>query len=201
MAVLLGRGLQALGGTPRVLPPAIECAVTNTRPRVLHMLLSVEGEDRRAFWANLTVIGVVPYLLLAAAMSSVALVAVLLASGANADARDTDGKSARDYLGLKKQTGQRLDRETAHAAICRMLERGPAFRARSWTYPSFLVGVASAAGGAGAAGGAAAGDACRDGDSAGARDDPPAGRAGKLAVRVRVYRPESGNAFARLLGR
>lgn len=106
------------------------------------------------------------------------------------------GLKARDDcmydIGFQNQIGERLDRERAHAAICRALERGPAFRARCWAYPSFL-GVAAAAVGAVGTG--------RDGDDAGARDDLTAGGDISLTSRLRVYRSKSGNIFARLLGR
>ena len=193
VAVLLDRGLPALGQTSLALPPAIVSAVLNMHPKILHMLLSAEGEDRRAFWANYTPSGpsgVCPPLVQAVAQSSLAVVTVLMASGA-----DENTHGLRDHVGIKSKIGERLDRERVDAAICRTLERGAAFRARSWAYPSFprVIGVA-----AGAA--AVAVDACRDGGGAIARDGLPAGAARTLTVRI--YRPKkSGSVFARLLGR
>ena len=91
--VLLDRGLEAIGGSSIVLPPAIETAVLNTRtPRILHRLLSGEGEDRRAFWANHAATGgPAPNLFRAASQSRLPIVGVLMANGANENARDLGG--------------------------------------------------------------------------------------------------------------
>lgn len=201
--VLLDRGLGALGGSSLVLPPSILNAVLNSRARILHKLLSAEGEDRRAFWANHTSGGIGPNLFRATSLSSLSVVGVLMANGANENTCDLDGRDARDYVGLKSESGQALDPEQTNAAIRRTLERGPAFRARSWAYPSFLA----------VAGAGAAVDADRRGAvqrelrgltfAAGvsARDDLPGGGSRKCAIRMRAYRPKSGNILARLLGR
>lgn len=188
--VLLDRGLEALGGSSVALPPAILNAVLNARTRILHMLLLAEGEDRRAFWANHTSGGIGPNLFRATSMSLLAVVGVLMAHGADENTRDLDGRDARDYIGLRSDDHEALDPKVANAAIRRMLERGPAFRARSWAYPAFLADPRCAPV-----------DACRRDDGAGARDDLPAGGARTSAIRVRIYRSKDRNMFATLLGR
>ncbi|CBN77557.1 conserved unknown protein [Ectocarpus siliculosus] len=51
LSLLLGKGLEAVGGLDSI-PDAMGCAVTKSRTRTLNLLLSVEGEERRTFWAR-----------------------------------------------------------------------------------------------------------------------------------------------------
>lgn len=187
--VLLDGGLEAIGGSSLALPPAIRMAVLETQARILHRLLSGEGEDRRAFWTNYVTDGLGPILLRAASLSSLPIVGVLMANGADENTRDSEGQDARDYVGFRDRYCNNADPVEANAAIRRMLERGPAFRARSWVYPPFLAAAAAAV------------DARRGGDGVSARGDPSAGGTREVPVRTRIYRPQGGNIFARLLDR
>lgn len=184
--MLLDRGLEAIGGSSIVLPPAIETAVLNAWTRILHRLLSGEGEDRRAFWANHATGGPAPNLFSAASQSRLPIVGVLMANGANENARDLGGQKALDFVGFTSRICKTAEPVEANAAIHRTLERGPAFCSHSWADPSFFAVDARRGGGDGAGG---------------ARGDLPAGGAGRDMVRVRIYRPKGGNIFSRFLVR
>lgn len=133
LRLLLHEGLEAVGGM-QAISVAVEAAIEDRRPACLRMLLAAKvgagvGEE---YWANKTLKRArVPPLHSAAAVGSLATVRMLLAAGADETALSSDGKRACDCIGRRT----RGDRDAAReAAIGRMLERGPAFRARSWAW-------------------------------------------------------------------
>lgn len=182
--LLLDSGMEAIGGTLAVAPPAMDTALRADRTRMLRMLLAVEGEERRELWARLRIEGS-PMLHLAASYGSVKAVGLLLAAGAEESTVDSEGRSVSEVVGSlasqtlrEKSDDSNSTPEQEAAAIRRVLARGPAFRARSWAWEG--VGRDSydeAFAAAGVDGGG-----------------PP-------ALNVRIFRPRSGSFFVGLLGR
>lgn len=127
-------GIEAVGGDA-VLPRSMGIAVRFGRARILRLLLSVDGKEGR-LWANAVIKG--RYLLHDGAGCSVpAAVSLLLEAGADEAPRDSLGRIPGDIIGAYRgrfddpQMNRRKD-----VAIRRMLQRGPAYRARSWLWPS-----------------------------------------------------------------
>lgn len=61
---------------------------------------------------------------------------VLLEAGVDESVRGSEGRLPRDSIGLDRiRLGGRMDRGK-EVALHRMLKRGPAYRARSWAWPS-----------------------------------------------------------------
>ncbi|CAM9239776.1 unnamed protein product [Ectocarpus sp. 6 AP-2014] len=140
--LLSGKGLEAVGGLDSI-PDAMGCAVTKSRTRTLNLLLSVEGEERRTFWARTRVSDDYSgkcMLHFAAEFTSLSAVKLLLAAGADEAAVDINGALPRDVIGTAQpEFGPPTERDpTKEAAIARVLKCGPAFRARSWAWPSGL---------------------------------------------------------------
>lgn len=131
--LLLDRGVEAIGG-PCVIHWSIGGAIQTGRARLLEKLLAVEGEDRKEHWARACYNGCVPMLHFAAGFGSVAAVGVLLAAGANETQCDDRGLCASDLVGSRVPVGQASP--SKNAGLRRMLARGPAYRARSWAWPS-----------------------------------------------------------------
>lgn len=137
--LLLDEGMDAVGGIP-AMSMALQLAIEGRRVAILQMLVAVGvGADvSEEHWARHTLDDAgVPALHYAAAFGSLSTVHVLLAAGADETAPSSDGKRASDVVGQGRPAAE-------EAAICRMLERGPAFHASSWLW---LVGVDSALGG------------------------------------------------------
>lgn len=149
--LLLDEGLEAVGGLRAVAGVACE-AVQAGDARILHLLISVEGEAGRRRWARKAV-GGVPLLHAAAAFNALAVVVLLLAAGADESLADARGLRPRDMIGAQVPPGDNTPDETTEAAIGRALRRGPAFRARSWAWPTL---EASGGGGLDSAAGAVA---------------------------------------------
>lgn len=179
-----------------VLAQALRQAVVFRRPKVLRVLLTADGEERRAGLANAIVRG--KYLLhFAAGYCRSAAVSILLEAGAAEAALDAGGNTPQEAIGTA------LDRDELPAirenavAIRRMLRRGPAYRARSWAWPSDDEEEADAGGG---------GDGS-DGDVAAAAvlASPPEVLKSSSVTRVRIFRPKdeesSSNFFVRLVSR
>ncbi|CAM9136832.1 unnamed protein product [Laminaria digitata] len=178
--LLLKDRMRAVGGTT-VLPYALHMAISHHQPRVLRLLLGVDGDKKRAKWANsyfddrrLIHYGV--------CLCSPAEVAVLIAAGAD-ETSSGYGRVPRDDIGVDLALdGLRMDRGK-EVALRRMLEQGPAYRARSWAWPTEEAG-----GGDGGGGGKAV------------PSSPPA--TPKLPVGLRIVRPNSDRKlFARVVGR
>eukprot|EP00752_Nemacystus_decipiens_P008311 g7429.t1 len=142
--------LDAVGGR-LILPRAMCLATFEDRARILHLLLNVEGEGRRQFWArqvprfagdkrNVPALRVASIeglssLHRAASHGAFRSVRLLLAAGADEMARDPLGHRASDGLGATMPPGAK-DPGMKCAAVARELRRAPAFRARSWTWPA-----------------------------------------------------------------
>lgn len=110
----------------------------------------------------------------AASRGSIPTVAVLLAAGADEQARDDDGHRASDFAGMSLPTDE-INAASKTSAVKRTLERAPAFRARSWAWAAEVVSPQ----GRGAAGATAGG--LRELSTA------PAG--------VRIFRPRNQRFF------
>lgn len=131
--LLLDRGLEAIGGA-YVLHCAMGGAIQTGRARLLERLLCIEGEDRKAHWAGILYDGSMPMLHFAAGFGGVAPLGVLLAAGASERQCDYTGACASEYVGRRVSVEQASP--SKNAALRRMLERGPAYRARSRAWPS-----------------------------------------------------------------
>ena len=183
--VLLKQGMRAIGGAT-VLPDALLMAVRHRHARILQLLIVAEGEERQRLWANILVNGK-PLLHVGVGYCYPAAVSVLLAAGA-------EGLVPRDAIGVDLAPDELLQVDRGkEIAIFRMLERGAAYRARSWAWPTDEKKV--------------------DADGCGDDGDAPidstgvsslASEAPKPApvVDVRVFRPESDRKlFMRHVGR
>eukprot|EP00752_Nemacystus_decipiens_P006536 g5887.t1 len=140
--LLLEEGLEAVGGLRAVERVVCE-AIQAGDARILHLLISVEGEGRRRRWAR-KIMGGIPLLHAAAAFDSLAAVVLLLAAGADECLADGQGLRPCDIIGAQVVPSESRD-EATEAAIRRALQRGPAFRARSWAWPT----LAAVSGGGG----------------------------------------------------
>lgn len=186
--VLIEEGLEAIGGSAKVIPFAVTVATISGNAKTLGRLLDVEGEEKREFWARFMFDGM-RSLHFAAGYSRLSATRVLLAAGADESDTDSVGRTPRAVIGNMKHTGVlRLPRDQVREKelIGRALERGPAFRARSWVWPT---GKGIAAGG-------------RDSTAATVvtlSQIPVAKR--HLRTRLRIARSQNANFFVDLLGR
>ncbi len=138
-------GMRAVGGAATVVPrAAFSCIVKTRAARMLRLVLSADGEDRRAAWANHRFANLnMTMLHLAVCYGALASVKVLLAAGAVETATGPEGYTTRQVIGnLLPDDG--LD-PRIRDAIARALERGPAHRARSLAWPAERGGAAPAA--------------------------------------------------------
>lgn len=139
--VMLEHGkIESLGGL-RAIPDSIGVAIQGRKARMLQRLISVEGEGRRKAWAE-CIMRDRPAIHLAAVWCSLGALSVLLAAGAKEGAMDSRGECASDVIGIAMEPYQRDPRK--EAAIYRMLQRGPAFRARSWAWSAEVVAAGTA---------------------------------------------------------
>lgn len=170
--LLSDRGMQAIGGSGAI-PPAVGAAAAARKGRagIVQMLLLAEGEERQRHWARCC-FKEDPVLHCAVSFGNISAARVLLSAGADEMAENTEGRWAREVIGFNAPS---LQRDPAKkGAIVRMLERGPAFRARSFLWPPGTGATAVAAGGAHACAGGAAGAAV---DAGAPADDTCAGNA------------------------
>ena len=128
-------GIRAVGGDIP-LTEAICFAVGIGYARILQLLLTARGETGRSGLANTPLKG--SHLLhYGAFCSHPAVVSVLLEAGADEAARGSKRRIPREligvHIGLDAET--QMDRGK-NVAIRRMMQRGPAYRARSWAWPS-----------------------------------------------------------------
>lgn len=176
LRILLDNGMDAVGSAEAVIPSAMGCALCHGRAKILETLLGhFEGDDvtRRHFaqWR----VGGVPALHYAVATGRLATVSVLLAAGADERATDNHGRGAHEVIRLEGGIDPAME-----AAVFRMLERGPAFRAVSWRWPSNI-------------------SACfgREGDS----NVGLPGRQNVGPLGVKIFRSGNKNALVRLVSR
>eukprot|EP00752_Nemacystus_decipiens_P008447 g7550.t1 len=127
---LLLDNIDAVGGLA-TLPFMLTCAALRGRARILHMLLSVEGENKRRKWARESCQGL-PLLTFAAGYGVLGNVSVLLAAGADETIVDSRGRTVADMIGFCLEDGQKNPVEAR--AVSRVLQRAPAYRALSWRW-------------------------------------------------------------------
>lgn len=180
--LLLDRWMDSIGGVNKVLPFALYEAMVANNPKIVRMLLGAQGEARVSRWAR-SKFQHGQLLHFASAFGFPDVVGVLLAAGADETIVDRDGQSAHDIA------GSALEGKPSHgamtAAILRVLERGPAFRARSFLWP--VVGNGDAPAPA-AAGGCGVG-----------RDDVASAKGPTLGVQI--FRTKRRDIFVRHIGR
>ncbi|CAM9136674.1 unnamed protein product [Laminaria digitata] len=183
--VLLREGLEAVGGRI-MLRYAMHTAMRDHRARVVRLLLSANGEEGRLALANTRLFDgdVLHY---GAGFCCPASVNVLLAAGASEAARDTQGRTPREVIGANLLQEDLPMNRQKEVAVRRMLEQGPAYRARSWALPAkSMVG----------------GGDCRvgGGGKEAVLSSAPATKG--LPVGVRIFRPKSDRKlFVGLVGR
>ncbi|CAN0027811.1 unnamed protein product [Ectocarpus sp. 4 AP-2014] len=132
--LLTDRGMEAIDG-PDVIPRAVGAAASSRKgsASIVRMLLCAEGHEREVHWARCRY-KEDPVLHCAVSFGNISATRVLLAAGADETAENEDGRPAREVVGFNAPS---LQRDPAKkGAIVRMLERGPAYRARSWAWPA-----------------------------------------------------------------
>lgn len=175
--ILLGpTGMEAIGDSSLAIPPALYAATIKGRARMLDLMLSMEREQIREQYARFSPVDA-PLLHVAATRGFFTTASVLLAAGARDTDRNNFGQTAMDAVGFGES-----DRVN-ECAVRRVLERSPAYRARSWAWP------AAGMHGGGAAGSQAIGDTIL---SCSRQENP---------LLVRVYRPKERYVFGKLVGR
>ncbi|CAB1119218.1 unnamed protein product [Ectocarpus sp. CCAP 1310/34] len=175
--VLFEAGLESVGGAARVMPDSLASAAKAGRTRLLKLLLTVGRGDRTTgYWANYYVWGG-PLLNVAAGYATVDCVGVLLAAGADERVPDDERQTAGDMIGDLLASGSKsASFRSDKAAIRRTLLRGPAYRARSWTWPPLAAGA----------------------------DDAvafPSGHPEKVPLGVHIFRRRGEKLVVRLIGR
>ena len=210
--ILIDEGLGAVGGRVVVMPDAMYTAIRSRHAGVLRMLLAADWEEPRSVWANTAILGK-RLLHYGAGYCYPAAVSVLLAAGADEKARDFAQLTPLDCIGLEPGTEANkvvaIDRGE-ELAIRRMLQRAPAYRARSWAWPAAEEADAGGGGGGGRRG---RGQDTRGGVasllSPSALKAPKAQQAAKASVPrgMRILRPEEKssnsrrNLFVNVVGR
>lgn len=118
----------------------LRSSVQYRQPIILRLLLTACGEERRSEWANNNLEGW-SVVHLAAGYCFSAVVSILLRAGADGAGYDPEGRTAQEAIGLYSfpinyiQRGPIRSDPSEGIAIRRMLDRGPAYRARSWAWP------------------------------------------------------------------
>lgn len=140
--VLLEEGLEEVGGVSSI-PEVLLISVERSHVGVLRLLLNVQGEEAQETWARTrvyvirsdiisTAVTPEPILHVAAMHCACRIASVLLSAGA--DEHATAAQRVNDVIGRLVGAGPR--KAARAAAVGRMMERGPAFRARSWAWPT-----------------------------------------------------------------
>lgn len=136
--ILLDEGLEAVGGL-RAIPDALLFSIVGAHVGILRRLLNVQGVQEA--WANVhvqatreDVYGLQPILHVAAGCCSHRAAHVLLSAGADESAVNGGGERASDVIGAFERGSSGKGAKEAALRRILILERGPAFRARSWTW-------------------------------------------------------------------
>ena len=169
--MLVDAGMNAIGGHSAVILGAMRHASQTQKARILAMLLGVEGEARKKYWTQ-QLTGNIPILHHAAMYGSLTAVHVCLAAGADENSVSGTGLRASQVLGTYAPPNTK-SKAKLREAIGRMLQRGPAFRARSWAWSSTKMDAACA--------------------GAALDRTPPSSR--ELETGVRVFRPRNDRFF------
>ncbi|CAM9713991.1 unnamed protein product [Laminaria digitata] len=174
-----------------VLGQALHLAVSDRQARILQLLLTVDGEEGRSEWANIS-FGGRNLLHYGAGYCCPAVVSILLEAGGDETARDPDGRIPGDVIGvdIDLEFEPQMDRRK-EVAVRRMLQRGPASRARSWAWPADAEADAG-------------GSFDRNTAAAAVLSSPPAVKTPPVISSVRIFRPKeksSSKFFGRLVGR
>lgn len=166
--MLVAAGIAAVGGSTAILG-AMFRASSRRQARILDILLGVEGQSKKKHWAQ-QLAGNVPILHHAIMYGSLTTVHVCLVAGADENFVTATGVRANRVIRMAPPTA--TNPVELRAAIDRMLQRGPAFRARSWAWPpkvdAAVVGAALAV---------------------------TLETSGKLKTSVRVFRPRDDRLF------
>lgn len=137
--MLVGAGTGVIGGGSVAILGAMCRASMRRMARILDVLLGVEGEAMKEHWAR-QVAGNIPILHHAVMHGSLTTVHVCLAAGADENFVNSTGLKATHVVGIYAPPNTKNPDELK-AAIVRMLQRGPAFRAQSWAWPLVMGGA------------------------------------------------------------
>lgn len=181
--LLLDKAMAAIGGSLPIPLTAFVGAVKGYG-RILQMVLCADGEEREEHFVR-NGMASAPVLHDSAAYGRLSITRACLAAGGNAWDVDQYGQLANDVVGTRVE-GQRSPR--TEAAIHRMLQRAPAFRARSWLWPGSVPAAVE-------------GDAGADGSCADYVPLSSRSRSSPLALSVRVFRPKNRIFFVKPIGR
>ena len=189
--LIIEGGIRVIGGGTAV-AHALGVAVHVRQPIILRLLLGADGEDKRSAWANNVTFKGEHLLHVGASYCCPAVVNVLLEAVANEAARNPEGRIPRDVIGVELgRDGEPQMNGMKEIAVRLMLERGPAYRARSWAWPSDEEANAGDGGGTTAAA------------AAGVLSSPPAMKT-PPAICLRTFRPKANSSsklFVRLIYR
>eukprot|EP00752_Nemacystus_decipiens_P002749 g2567.t1 len=199
--VFLDGGVEAIGGLDGCLDTALRYTMPRWLTRITLMLLAAEGPEGEHRWANSTFEGI-SVLHTAASYNALPIISVLLRAGADETAVVPTGETPHDAVGRNvddddntRATGDPVE----EAAVHRMLARAPAYRARSFLWPTtaaddnggVVVIAAADSGGFGEDGGGGVNAAaCSSGSEA--RDVP---------LRVCIWRARRRELLVRLISR
>ncbi|CAN0498726.1 unnamed protein product [Ectocarpus sp. 8 AP-2014] len=198
---ILLANLSAVGGVELAAEMALTCAITQSRGKILRMMLNITGEENAARWAD-SDWGLAGSLLhYSCGYILPASVSALLAAGANENATDQAGQRPIDVIGtmdlqnpplspLHPRTPTRFRDPVKEAEIRRTVQRAPAFRARSWAWPAFEgAGCSTTA--------AICGSATCNGLTKASRQ----GRKTRTPLVVQIHRPERNKLLSGILRR
>lgn len=184
--MFLDGGVEAIAGLGGVLETALRYTMPRWRTTILSMLLAAEGREGEQRWANCTFRGI-SLLHTAASYNALPNISVLLRAGADETAVCPTGETPHGAVGQNVKEDTRATGDPAEeAAVHRMLARGPAYRAHSYSWPT-----ATDAGGVADDGGGFA-DTSSYSSRCEARDIP---------LRVRIWRPRRREFLVRLVSR
>lgn len=126
-------GIPAVGGMPAMLR-AFVAAIRCRRPVILRLLLTAKGYIERSELEN-SELGCINLLHFGVGFCYPAAVSILLEAGCYEAEHHSKELVFQDSIGIFFNSTDRTDWGEA-VAIRRMLHRGPAYRARSWAWPS-----------------------------------------------------------------
>ena len=134
--VLINEGGIRAGGDVMVLTNPLYASIRSRQARILRLLLTVGREEGRAELTNANLMGI-RLLHCGAGYCYPAAVSLLLEAGADWTARHSEGRIRQDAIGVDIHQNDQVQMDRGkEAAVGRMLQRGPSYRARSWAWAS-----------------------------------------------------------------
>lgn len=139
--ILIKQGLGVVGGF-KALPRALYSALLGHQAKIVRLLLVVAREEAPMIdWVNFVINKTMSLIHCGAASCCPASVSVLLAAGADETVLDSEGRLPQDVIGIDCDLEELPMDGWREFAIRRMLNQGPAYRARSWAWPADGLGA------------------------------------------------------------